>query len=77
MTREVISIALLTHAPSDLPVLVAARAQLPDDFAAVQALDLQQYEATAQLLSAPQNELASAHILLSCECLAVWGVCRD
>lgn len=64
MTRGTISIALLTHAPSDLPVLLAARAQLPHDFAAVQTLDLQQQEATAQLLSAPQNGLASAHIVV-------------
>ena len=42
MTKAAALFALLTHAPSDLTVLLAARGQLPADFATVQAVDLQQ-----------------------------------
>ena len=53
MTKEIATetatIALLTHAPSDLSVLLAARLQLPEGFAKVQGVDLQQLDTQAHM----------------------------
>jgi cobaltochelatase CobN len=64
MTSNAVTIALLTHASGDLTVLAAARAQLPDGFAAVQAVDLQQCATSAQMMSLLENDLAGCRLIL-------------
>ncbi len=64
MTSNAVTIALLTHASGDLTVLAAARAQLPDGFASVQAVDLQQCATSAQMMSLLEHDLAGCRLIL-------------
>lgn len=63
-TQNTVTIALLTHAPGDLTVLMAARAQLPDGFAAVQAVDLQQLQTSGQMMALLEHDLAGCRLVL-------------
>ena len=58
------TIALLTHAPSDVAVMLGARQQLPADFHAIEAVDLQQLDAPAQMAALLTGELSATRIVL-------------
>ena len=58
------TIALLTHAPSDVAVMLGARQQLPADFPAIEAVDLQQLDAPAQIAALLTGELSATRIVL-------------
>lgn len=64
MTKGTAGFALLTHAPSDLTVLIAARAQLPPDFPAVQAVDLQKIDTSSQMATLLGDNWATTRIIL-------------
>ncbi|MDD5630831.1 MAG: cobaltochelatase subunit CobN, partial [Methylococcales bacterium] len=58
------SIALLTHAPTDLAVLQSALAQMPAGFAPVIGINLQALESEAQMTGLLIQQLDSARIIV-------------
>ncbi|MBP0599433.1 cobaltochelatase subunit CobN [Herbaspirillum sp. LeCh32-8] len=56
--HEAVSIALLTHAPTDLSMLASARGQLPEDFPAVAGYDLQRLQSETDDDGNPLRTLA-------------------
>ena len=64
MSKCCTAIALLTHAPSDLAVMAAARRLLPADFDAVCAIDLQAMGEPGHMPALLADELADARIII-------------
>ena len=64
MSERSAAIALLTHAPSDLAVVAAARRLLPADFDAVRAVDLQAMTEPGHMTGLLATELAGVRIVV-------------